>query len=92
MSAKGFHILLILLLSGTLMTAQSHEGKDGYKLHTVVFDAGHGGYDVGCHGKTTYERNVALGIILKLGHYIKENFPDVKVIYTRDKDIFVPLN
>lgn len=32
-----------------------------------------------------------MGIALKLGALIRENHPDVKVVYTRDRDIFVEL-
>jgi N-acetylmuramoyl-L-alanine amidase len=59
---------------------------------TVVIDAGHGGKDPGCHGKDSQEKEVALGIALALGKKIEENFKDVKVIYTRDTDVFVELD
>ncbi|MCP9756160.1 N-acetylmuramoyl-L-alanine amidase [Lacihabitans sp. CCS-44] len=59
-------------------------------LKTVVLDAGHGGKDPGTgNGK---EKKYALDITLKLGEKIEENFSNVKVIYTRDKDVFVPLH
>jgi N-acetylmuramoyl-L-alanine amidase len=59
-------------------------------LKTVVLDAGHGGKDPGTgNGK---EKKYALDITLKLGEKIEENFPNVRVIYTRDKDVFVPLH
>jgi len=61
-------------------------------LKTVVIDAGHGGHDSGCLGASNYEKHVCLSIALKLGESIKKNFPDVKVIYTRDKDVFVELH
>lgn len=60
-------------------------------LKTVVIDAGHGGKDPGCHGATSNEKTVTLAISLKLGQFINEAFPDVKVIYTRETDVFVEL-
>lgn len=63
----------------------------GYKLKTVVIDAGHGGNDPGCLGETINEKTVALNIAMKVGKYITENFPDVKVVYTRNTDVFIPL-
>lgn len=60
-------------------------------LNTVVIDAGHGGKDPGCHGASANEKSVTLAISLKLGAFIKETFPNVKVIYTRDSDVFVEL-
>ncbi|MFM9986288.1 MAG: N-acetylmuramoyl-L-alanine amidase [Flavobacteriales bacterium] len=60
----------------------------------VVLDAGHGGTDPGNLGtgrfKTT-EKNVALDVTLKVGQYINENFPEVKVVYTRKGDTFPTL-
>lgn len=58
----------------------------------VVIDAGHGGHDSGCLGKNSKEKDIALGIALKLGRYIEDNFSDVKVIYTRKTDEFVELH
>ncbi len=57
----------------------------------MVIDAGHGGHDSGCLGKKSKEKDIALGIALKLGQYINDKFPDVKVIYTRKTDEFVEL-
>lgn len=59
---------------------------------TIVIDAGHGGKDGGCQGKYSAEKHVALAIALKLGKRIEEEMPGVKVIYTRDKDVFIPLD
>ncbi len=61
-------------------------------VRTVVIDAGHGGKDPGTRGKKTREKDIALAIALKAGKYIEDNFNDVKVIYTRKKDVFIPLN
>jgi len=62
-----------------------------YKVKTVVIDAGHGGHDPGCFGASNKEKVVALAIALKLGKMIEDNHPDVKVVYTRKTDIFIPL-
>jgi N-acetylmuramoyl-L-alanine amidase len=61
------------------------------KVTTVVIDAGHGGHDPGAIGLRSKEKDIVLRIALKLGKYIEDNLPDVKVIYTRNKDIFIPL-
>lgn len=66
--------------------------RTGGTIKTVVIDAGHGGKDPGCHGASANEKTVCLAIALELGKKIKETFPDVKVVYTRDKDVFVELD
>lgn len=62
-------------------------------IKTVVIDAGHGGHDSGCLGTNKVkEKDVALGIALKLGKLLEDNFPDIKVIYTRKTDVFLELH
>ena len=79
----------IILISG--MNFNFILPQDPYKIKVVVIDAGHGGHDPGAMGKKAKEKNIALAIALKLGSYIKKNFPDVKVVYTRKTDVFVEL-
>ena len=62
-------------------------GKD----FVVVIDAGHGGHDPGAIGKISKEKNINLNVALKVGNLIKKNCDDVKLIYTRSKDVFIPL-
>ena len=57
----------------------------------IAIDAGHGGHDPGAIGKTAKEKNINLSVALKVGNLIKNNCDDVKVIYTRSKDVFIPL-
>lgn len=66
--------------------------RDQYKIKTVVIDAGHGGHDSGCLGASSKEKHIALDISLKLGKLIESNYPDVKVVYTRKTDVFIPLH
>ncbi len=58
---------------------------------TVVIDAGHGGKDPGAVGKRGNEKDVNLSVALEVGRLIKANMNDVKVVYTRSKDVFVQL-
>ncbi len=61
-------------------------------IDVVVIDAGHGGKDPGAIGAgKLYEKNVVLPIAKKLGKIIKKEMPEVKVVYTRTSDKFIPL-
>ncbi len=67
--------------------------KKNWKLNVIVIDPGHGGKDpgtIGVHG--TEEKNVALAIGLDLRRDLHKVLPKVKVVMTRDKDVFVPLD
>ena len=63
-----------------------------FQVKKIVIDAGHGGKDPGTMGAHAKEKDIALSISLKLGGYIQKYLPDVEVIYTRDKDVFIPLD
>ncbi len=63
-----------------------------YGLNKVVIDAGHGGKDPGAIGvDKIQEKDIVLDIALKVGAAIKKQHPNVTVVYTRDKDIFIGL-
>ncbi len=66
--------------------------REQSRLDVIVIDAGHGGKDPGTIGVSgTREKDVALGVALKLGQLIKEEMSDVRVVYTRKNDTFVEL-
>lgn len=84
-------ILIILLITFCWsLAAQAQSGAD-YKFKTVVLDAGHGGHDTGCRGVSSYEKNVTLALVLKLGALIKKTYPGINVVYTRQTDTFIEL-
>jgi len=71
---------------------QLERERNRWKLDVVVIDAGHGGDDPGTTGTTRIkEKDITLGIALKLGKLIHKQLPDVKIVYTRQKDEFVEL-
>ena len=64
--------------------------KERWRLDTVVLDAGHGGKDPGAIGKYgTKEKDVALDITKRAGNLLEKS--GIKVVYTRDEDVFIPL-
>lgn len=82
-----YTFICLWLLSSPLCISNSW-AKD----FVVVIDPGHGGHDPGAVGKISKEKNINLNVALKLGNMIKKNCDDVKVIFTRTKDVFIPLN
>ncbi|WP_370576734.1 N-acetylmuramoyl-L-alanine amidase [Pedobacter sp. N36a] len=84
--------ILIVFISMTLAITTSYQGfTQEYKIKTIVLDAGHGGKDGSTRGAYSTEKDVALKTALRLGAAIEANMKDVKVIYTRSTDVFVPL-
>ena len=81
-------IICILLISGL----PEHVQGASQKQFTVVIDAGHGGNDPGAIGRRGREKNINLNVALKLGRLIENNCNNTRVVYTRKKDIFVPLH
>ena len=79
-------LIVVLLLSPMATAQQANDNK-----FVVVLDAGHGGNDAGAIGVKGKEKNINLGVVLKLGKLIESNMPDVTVKYTRKKDVFVGL-
>jgi N-acetylmuramoyl-L-alanine amidase len=85
-------VVLIVFISLAISILSSYQGfTQEYKIKTIVIDAGHGGKDGSTRGLYSTEKDVALKTALNLGAAIEANMKDVKVIYTRTDDIFVPL-
>ena len=90
---KRYFQFIILFFTFFVFQVSAQKNKNtGTTIKTVCIDAGHGGKDPGCHGSNANEKTVCLSIALKLGGKIKESFPNVNVIYTRDSDVFVELD
>ncbi len=85
-------IFFVLMLFTSQKSFAQTEESGLSVIKTVCIDAGHGGKDPGCHGASSNEKTVCLNIALKLGAKIKSTFPGIKVIYTRDTDVFVELD
>lgn len=69
-----------------------YTSKESTIPFTIVIDAGHGGKDSGALGAVVKEKDIALKLALKLGQYTKQYMSNVRVLYTRTSDQFVPLH
>ena len=87
-----FLVLAFLTFVKSSIATELSTALEDIGVKTVVIDPGHGGKDPGAVGPTNlYEKDVALAVSLKFGNKIKEKYPNVKVIYTRETDKFVGL-
>lgn len=77
-------LCIILILTAVCASAAS-------RRFTLVIDAGHGGHDAGAMGSFSKEKNINLAVALQLGKYVEREMPDVRVVYTRKTDVFIPL-
>ena len=82
-----FSYLLITVFAAIHIEA----GAQSKKISQIVLDAGHGGHDAGARGIMMHEKDIALGVTLKLGKLINDSLKSVKPIFTRTTDVFIPL-
>ncbi|CAI8337675.1 MAG: N-acetylmuramoyl-L-alanine amidase AmiA [Flavobacterium sp. SCGC AAA160-P02] len=78
-----FFILPLIFLKSSILISQNQP-------FTVVLDAGHGGKDPGGIANGYREKDVALNVSLLLGKQLSKN-SEIKVVYTRKKDVFIGL-
>lgn len=84
---KKFSIFVLLFLISLSAVCAAADRR-----FTLVIDAGHGGHDAGARGSFSNEKDINLKVALAFGRYVERNCPDVRVIYTRKTDVFVPLH
>ena len=89
---RFLYALLCLLTLGTFtLPTQAQKAKN--KPFTLVIDAGHGGKDPGAVGRLgTKEKHINLSVAKSFGKSVAKKYPEIKIIYTRSKDVFIPLN
>ncbi len=63
----------------------------GLKLNRIVIDPGHGAHDHGTTGPTGLrEKDLVLDLAMRVGKLVEERI-GAEVIYTRESDVFIPL-
>lgn len=87
MAISSIRIRLFLLVMVAVLCFTSNASAK----FVLVIDAGHGGRDAGAVGKVAKEKNINLNVALSFGRMVENNCPDVKVVYTRKTDVFIPL-
>lgn len=83
------YLILCHVIGNKTLTASE---KDDKHINVVVIDAGHGGKDYGASVGNAREKDIVLDLALRVGKSIQATYPEVKVIYTRTKDVFIPLH
>ena len=95
MKNNTLNILLYSIIAAVMVIVAGVPGamaaRQSKQKFVVVIDAGHGGKDPGAQDNGVKEKDVNLGVALKLGEFLKKNLKDVKIIYTRDKDEYLTL-
>lgn len=85
-------IIILIILTFFLKNNFAETPINKGKIKCIVIDAGHGGKDPGAIGYLkTKEKDITLSIAFKLGNLIKNEYPEIKVVYTRQTDVFVEL-
>lgn len=85
-------LIFSLIFSPVSLPNTDASEKDESRITVVVIDPGHGGKDWGASMGKAKEKDIVLDIALKLGNIININYPNVKIVYTRKSDIFIPLH
>ncbi|WP_292265921.1 N-acetylmuramoyl-L-alanine amidase [Butyricimonas sp.] len=83
----GFLLVIFLLGGIKTLDAQDNLGR----ITCICIDAGHGGKDPGAISGRLREKDITLAVALKLGKMIKDAYPNIKIVYTRTKDVAVDL-
>ena len=84
--------LITLFLAVACFVAPAFsQKKETYRVRTVVIDPGHGGAKPGAKGARSYEKDITLAVALKFGKLLKDNYPDLNIIYTRTTDVDISL-
>lgn len=91
MAKKAVYSLLVMCaitFSLSFITPKDPVPRSKAVIKTIIIDAGHGGYDRGARGDFSFEKDITLDIALRVGKKMEEEFPDVKILYTRKSDAY----
>ena len=88
--------LLLIAFAGVLAVSSFEKKTTAVStpkkvINTIVIDPGHGGKDAGARGSYSYEKDICLGVSMKLGKMIQQELPELNVLYTRTDDSYPSL-
>jgi len=96
-----WNVLSVCLSANMLLSSPEHTDTtksasmsphNGLPPYTIVIDPGHGGKDGGCSGVHSHEKEIVLAIGKKVKTLLEKKHTQVRVVMTRDKDVFIPLH
>lgn len=82
-------ILLLLVAFSGAFAQKKQKSKE--KPFTLVIDPGHGGVDPGALGKSAKEKDINLKVSKLFAEMVEEEYPEVRIIFTRTTDVQIPL-
>lgn len=88
-------LLATLTMVASIGTALAQDAKTGARskeLTTIILDPGHGGKDPGALGRRSKEKDIVLNVALKVGKLLNDSLPSLNVVFTRNTDVFIPLD
>lgn len=89
-------LLLFILAAGCISVSsfvrETPAPKKKKVINTIVIDPGHGGSDAGAKGQYSTEKEICLAVSLKLGALIRNEFPDLNILFTRETDTYPELH
>lgn len=90
---KIYILFTLLLLIPTMLVAGGTTNAASKKKYVICLDAGHGGKDAGAVGsnRNNREKDINLAIVKEVKRLLGVNCSDVKVVCTRETDVFVEL-
>ena len=84
------YIIYIVIAYAVLCGGWVHAAD--YRPFTIVLDAGHGGHDQGCRGRTQKEKDITLDVAKRVGKILDKELGDsIRIVYTRGNDTFISL-
>ena len=84
--------VVLVAASGTTVAQDAKGNARSKELTTIILDPGHGGKDPGALGRRSKEKDIVLSVAKRVGKLLNDSLPNLKVVFTRKADVFIPLD